>query len=312
MNTPRIITLDEITRHLSAPACIETIEGSFRAYSKGLFTPAQIGHLNFTSPPGDTHIKAGYRQDGQHFVVKIASSFYDNPTRSLPSSSGMMLLFDRHTGQPAAVLLDRGYLTDVRTAAAGAVAARLLAPEHIECIGIVGAGIQARLQLQFLKTVTRCRRAVIWARDPRKAAAFDVDDFSVTPADSIRALCDQCRLIVTTTPSPSPLIEAGHIQPGTHITAVGADTPAKQELDAAILGRADIVAVDSRAQCTAFGELSHTVKAGMSLRGALLELGEISDQPALGRNSPQQITIADLTGLAIQDLDIATQVLNAL
>lgn len=148
---------------------IAAMEEAFVAYSSGRAVIPPVGELNFENPTGDVHLKYGYLKGGRHYVVKIASGFYDNPKRGLASSQGLMLLFDQHTGVPVAVLMDEGRLTDLRTAAAGAVAAKHLAPPEVECIGIVGAGIQAREQLRALAAVTPCRQVMVWAR--REAAA---------------------------------------------------------------------------------------------------------------------------------------------
>ena len=284
---------------------IEAVEEAFRAYSSGLVTVPPVGHLSFSDPPGDVHIKYGYRRGDRYFVIKVASGFYENLKLGLSSSSGLMLLFDASTGFPRALLLDDGYLTDLRTAAAGAVAAKYLAPKDVEAIGVVGAGIQAHLQLSILRHVISCRQAFVWARNPSQAAAFRVDGFTVEALPSIAALAGRCNLLVTTTPARSPLVWNDMVRPGTHITAVGADSPGKQELDMKLLGRADVLAVDARTQCSEYGDSAHALRAGEVRKEKLIELGEIIANPGLGRTSERQITIADLTGLAAQDLEIA-------
>jgi len=162
----------DLLRALSHAEVIEAVEAGFRAYSRGEVVVPPVGHMEFADPPGDCHIKYGYIRGDDTFTVKLATGFYRNPDLGLPSSNGMMLVFSSRTGEPLALLQDEGYLTDLRTAAAGAVAARLLAPKHIERIGIVGAGTQAHLQLDLLQSVTSCRRALAWARRPEKAAEF--------------------------------------------------------------------------------------------------------------------------------------------
>lgn len=301
----RIVSLAQIKQRVSAAAAIAAVEEGFVVYSRGEVTVPPVGHLGFERPPGDVHIKSGYRRGDDVFVVKIASGFYDNPKLALPSSNGMMLVFSAVTGAPEAVLLDEGWLTDLRTAAAGAVAARHLAPAHVDEIGIVGAGIQARFQLDLLRHATACRRAVVWARDFAKAREFAVDGFAVEAVRTLEELAERARLIVTTTPSREPLLRTEMIRPGTHVTAVGADAPGKQELDAALLARADVRAVDSRAQCLQHGDSSHALRAGLLCETDFVELGEIIAGPRTGRTAPQQITIADLTGLAIQDIQVA-------
>ncbi len=271
-----------------------------------------VGHLRFDDPPGDLHIKYGRRKGDRFFVIKVASGFYDNPSLGLNSSNGLMLVFSARTGEMQAILLDEGYLTDLRTAAAGAVAAKYLAPKHVRAIGIIGAGTQARMQLDLLRQVTPCRQAVIWARDARKAAALQVDGFEIEVASSTRELAGACNLIVTTTPAKAPVLFSSDVLPGTHITAVGADAPGKQELETALLARADVVAVDARSQCFMYGEAAACLRESAAATDKFLELGEIIADPGRGRTGERQITVADLTGLAIQDIQIAKAALASL
>jgi ornithine cyclodeaminase len=298
----------EIEAAITPAAAITAVEEGFVAYSQNKVVVPPVGSLLFKKPPGDVHIKYGYRTGARTFVIKVASNFYDNPRHGLGSSSGLMLVFDAQTGFPEAILLDGGYLTDLRTAAAGAIAARHLAPKAVTAIGIIGTGTQARFQLDLLRHVTSCRHAVVWGRDTAKAGAFAVEGFQVDVAGSVADLLLRCNLVVTTTPSEHPLIWAKDVQAGTHITAVGADGFGKQELDPALIARADVRVVDSRSQCFEYGDSSHALKAGLVTEDQFRELGEVIATPALGRTSESQITLADLTGVAIQDIQIADAV----
>ncbi len=143
----RVVRWDEIDSALARVDVVAEIERGFVAYSRGECVVPPVGELIFDEPPGEVHIKYGYVRGEEHYVVKVASGFYGNAKLGLPSGQGMMILFRQATGEPVLVLLDEGRLTDERTAAAGAAAARLLAPPEIEAIGIFGTGIQARLQL---------------------------------------------------------------------------------------------------------------------------------------------------------------------
>jgi|SRR5882724_1226593 len=308
----RIYNRAEIAKVVNPVVAIDAIAEGFAAFSKGNVIVPPVGHLEFTNPPGEMHIKYGYRVGDDVFVVKIATGFYQNPAHGLPSSGGLLLVCSAKTGFPQALLLDEGSLTDLRTAAAGAVAAKYLAPKNVPAIGIVGSGTQAHLQLDLLRHVTTCRRAVIWARDPAKARSFKVDGFSIEVADSVAALCGQCNLIVTTTPSREPLVPADAVRPGTHITAVGADSPGKQELEASLFAKAEVLAVDSRAQCFDHGESVHALNSKVVARSSFVELGEIIAGTVRGRTGDEQITIADLTGLAVQDIQIAKLALRSL
>jgi ornithine cyclodeaminase len=308
----KIVTLNQILNALPAIDLIDVIEQGFIAYSKGEVVVPPVGEMIFEEPPGDVHIKYGYIRSDDHFVIKIASGFYNNPGLGLPSSGGMMLLFSQKTGQPLAALLDEGKLTDLRTAAAGAIAAKHLAPTHVRRIGIVGTGIQARLQLRQLKSVTTCRAATVWGRSQENLAEYreemEKDGFEITTTQNSDQVAAECNLIVTATPSTEPLLRAEHIRPGTHITAVGADGPHKQELDSAILKMADVLVADSIAQCLERGEIFRALQNRQIAKEDLLELGNVISGASEGRTSDEQITIADLTGVAVQDIQIAKAV----
>ncbi len=308
----KILSRKQIEELISIPEIIEAIEQGFVAYSRGETVIPPVGSLHFEHPPGECHIKYGYGKKGRYYVVKIASGFPENPKVGLPSCNGLMLLFDKQTGKPVSILLDEGYLTDVRTAVAGCIAARCLAPQHVSCVGIVGTGAQSLYQLKFLKHATKCRKALVWGRDLAKAQALcahpDLHGWDSQPAKTLDELTAECNLIVTTTSSSKPLLFARQIRPGTHITAMGADDLGKQELDPEIFARADRVVVDSQSQCCAFGDTAHAIQRGLVEPSKLIELGRVLVDRKLGRTSEDQITVCDLTGVAIQDLQIATAV----
>lgn len=309
-----IISLTQIKKCLATSSdseLIQIIDDGFVSYSEGNVIVPPVGHLPFSNPPGDLHIKYGYIKDDDFFVVKLASGFYDNPKIGLSSSNGLMLIFSQKTGELLSILLDEGHLTDVRTALAGAVVAKHLAPKKITAIGIVGTGIQARLQLQFLKSILDCREVIVWGRSDEKLNEYIKDpslsDFNITATFNLSELSQRCNFIVTTTPSTRPLLLSNEIQPGTHITAVGADTPGKQELEANLFGRASIIVADSKAQCIDHGDLSHAIENNIITEDQIIELGTLISN-GLSRKNNTDITIADLTGVAIQDIQIAKYV----
>lgn len=308
----RVVTRAEIERVLPTVDVLGEIERGFVAFSRGLVTVPPVGELLFREPPGEMHIKYGAIDGDDVFVVKIATGFYRNPDIGLPPFSGMMVVFSAKTGEPLAVLLDEGELTNIRTAAAGAVAAKYLAPPRVTAIGILGSGVQARMQPEYLRAVTPCRDVVVWARDADKAAACAAglarSGFRTEVAADVAEVAERANLIVTTTASHEPLLLASHVRPGTHITAMGSDTPEKCELAPALLARADIVVADSLAQCLVRGEIHRAIEAGGFDPGRVVELGSVIENPALGRTAPDQITIVDLTGVAVQDIQISKAV----
>ncbi len=312
----KVYTLDHILGVLPEVDVLGAISQGFEAYAKGIVEVPPVGELLFPERNGELHIKYGAVKDDDTFVIKVATGFFDNPAKDLPPFGGCMMVLSQKTGEVQAVLLEEGELTNHRTAAAGAVAAKTLAPKSIDCIGIVGAGTQARLQADYLRKVTDCRKLVLWARNPKKAeqAVADIKQlgFDATVAESVGALCQLARLIVTTTPSNEPIISADMLLPGTHITAMGSDSPNKNELAPDVLAKADVVAVDSIIQCLSSGELHHAVDAGCINPEDTVELGAAIRDIKLGRVHEDQITIADLTGVACQDIAIATAVVDKL
>lgn len=309
-----VIPLETIREIVPRLDLVELMEQGFVAYSEGRAVVPPVGELIFEDPPGETHIKYGYIRGGDYYVIKIASGFYENSKLGLPSGQGLMLLFSQKTGFLETVLLDEGHLTDVRTAAAGAVAAKHLAPSDVERIGILGGGVQARLQLQHLLPLTPCRRVLVWMRDREASERYRQDlaysGVEIEFADEPEKIAQECNLIVTTTPSKQPLLRADLIRPGTHITAMGSDTEDKLELEPEILANADVVVSDSLPQSESRGEIFQAVKAGALNRDSVVELGAVIAGSAKGRVDDQQVTVCDLTGVAVQDLMIAQGVLE--
>ena len=309
----QIISLERIKSILPKVDLISEIEAGFAAYSNGLVVVPPVGELSFQSPPGDVHIKYGYIKGDEIYVIKIASGFYKNTLIGLPAGNGMMLVFNQKTGQPVAILQDECYLTDIRTAVAGAITAKYLSPKNVEYIGIVGTGIQARLQLRYLKEIIDCNNVITWGRSPDSLSSYKEAmsryGYQITTTANINDVIDRCQLIITCTPSEDAIIDK--INPGTHITAMGSDTVSKRELSSNVLLQADMVVTDSRAQSKERGEIYQASKDGFSINDTL-ELGEIISGASKGRTDQEQITIADLTGVAVQDIQISKAILENL
>ncbi len=309
----KTITLEQIKKELPALDLMDAIESGFVDYSQGRAVVPPVGELILDR--GDVHIKYGYIKEEPYYVIKIASGFYGNPALGLASGNGMMLLFRQDTGEPVCTLLDEGWLTDIRTAIAGAIAAKYLAPKTVDRIGIVGTGVQARLQLRYLAGVTECRSVLVWGRGEGQLESYhgdaSLDRFEIETTQDAASILQECNLVVTTTPAEKPILGVATLRPGTHITAVGSDTPHKQELESEILTRADAVVADSIAQCVARGEIFKALQTGGIVGEELVELGDVIAGRAAGRTSDNQITVADLTGVAVQDIKIATAVYDA-
>ncbi len=310
----RIISREQIEQILPTLDLLPAIEDGFVAYSVGHAVIPPVGELML--PRGEVHIKYGYIPGNEYYVIKIASGFYDNASLGLPTGNGLMLLFSQQSGELVSILLDEGVLTDVRTAVAGAVVARHLAPRTVHRIGIVGTGIQARLQLQFLAQVVDCRDVLVWGRGEKQLRSYRRDlepqGFNIETTLETADILRECNLVVTCTPAKEPLLNVTDLLPGTHITAIGSDTPQKQELDAAILARAELVIADSIEQCLVRGEIHRAIQAGEIGQLKVIELGQVIAGEAAGRMTEELITVADLTGVAVQDIVIATAVYKAI
>jgi len=312
----KFYNLTQIKEVLKKLQPIKEIEEGFVAYSQGKTEIPPVGEMLFKKPLGDVHIKYGYIVDDDYYVIKIASGFFESPHSSQYTSDGLLLLFKKGTGELVCALMDECHLTNVRTAAAGAVAARYLAPKHIDCVGIVGAGTQGRMQLEFLESVIDCNDVMVWGMNQKELDEYmeymEPAGYNIRTTLRTEEIMAHCNLIITATPSKTPLLSADLIRKGTHITAMGSDTSEKIELDPQILQKADIVVADSISQCLLRGEIHQALKAGVLKKERVVELGNVIVNPELQRTSEKQITIADLTGVAVQDVQIAKAVYKAL
>ena len=312
----RIIDREQIAQVLDLNAALGEIERAFRLYSAGEVTMPSVGYLGFEDPPGDCHIKAAHVHGEPIFAVKVASGFYRNPARGLPSSNGLVMVFCAETGTPLVLLDDKGLITDVRTALAGVVASSLGHPFGFGTVGIVGAGTQARLQLEYLHRLRGPVQARVWSRSTDELEPYVSElrtkGIDVEARNDLQELCAECDTLITTTPATSPLIESAWVSAGTHITAVGADAEGKQELDPALFGRARGILVDSRNQCVDHAEVCHAVKAGIVEQELLVEIGEALAGQDWQLNPKGDITIADLSGLGASDAMMARLVWDAL
>jgi len=292
---------------------VRCTEDAFRALAaENKVTMPPILRLDVPDSRGEVDVKTAYIQGLSGFAIKISPGFFDNPKIGLPSTNGMMVLLSSKTGLVQALLLDNGYLTDVRTAAAGAVAARHLAQEDASIATVFGTGVQARLQLQALTLVRPIREVRVWARDHRKSVSL-VDQLRLENRFSVSAFADPrtaisgSHIIVTTTPADQPIIDASWLEPGQHVTGMGSDAEHKNEIDPVAIERADVYVADSLKQTRRLGELHHAIDAGLVSSDAdFPELGHIIAGSKVGRRSASDITIADLTGTGVQDTAIAT------
>jgi ornithine cyclodeaminase len=260
---------------------------------------------------GESDVKAAYIEGLDSFAVKVASGFFNNPKLGLPSSNGLMILLDSQTGVIKSVLLDKGYLTDVRTAIAGAIASKYLSNPESSTVAIIGTGIQARMQLEALTLVRDIKNVNVWSRDIKKTHAYIEDvskniNLNFTAFDNTNEVVNNADILITTTPSKKPLVDFSSLPKGIHITAMGSDAEEKNELEPDIIKNCDVYVPDSQAQTSILGELNHAIKNNLIKSDMIFnDLGKIIINPELGRKNNDDITVADLTGTGVQDTAIA-------
>jgi ornithine cyclodeaminase len=313
----RIRVLDEReTRSLiDAPAAIRECRAAFGQLGRGAVEQPAVLTIEVKEHEGEVHAKGGHIHGTPFFSIKVATGFYRNPARGLPTTSGAVWVFDATTGFLVAMILDNGYLTELRTGAAGAIAADLLARPTIGTVAILGAGGQARYQLEALLQVRRPERVVVWSRTLARAEEYAREmggrfGIVISVVGNAREAVETADLIVTTTTADRPILAADWVSPGTHVTAMGSDMPHKQELDARLLARAKVVA-DRLSQCLTQGEIHHAVEAGIiRAEDVHAELGQIAAGIKPGRTADDEITVADLTGVGVLDAAVANYVVQ--
>lgn len=307
---------DELRQAINIKDAINAVRQAFSDLAQGKVNNPAAFYLGLPAMRGSSHVKASYLEDAPYYVVKIANTFLDNPNINLSSRNEVTTLFDAATGFPAAIMVDQGYLTQMRSGATGALAAQYLARETIEKVAIIGTGAQAYIHLKMLASVRRIPRVSVWGPTMINADTYarrlvEEHDLYIEIAASAEEAIREADLIITATPTQTPLIQAEWLKAGVHITAVGSNEPTKQELAIDVLKRADVIIADNLHRCATVGEIHHGLAAGvLSLADIQGELGDLVVGKIKGRTSPDQITVVDLTGRSVQDAAIATLALE--
>ncbi|MEX2278657.1 MAG: cyclodeaminase [Acidimicrobiia bacterium] len=308
MTTIRVLTESDLRSVVTlGEEELKTIESVYPLITAGTAVMPPIMRIDVPDHNGEIDIKSAYLPGHPGIAVKLSAGFFDNPARGLPSLGGLMVLLDAQTGVPLAALFDNGYLTDLRTALAGAVAAQHLSNPDSATVAIIGAGTQARLQLEASLLVRSVKQATVWARDDTKATRFaqvasDQLDLPVTSHATVESAVAGADIVITTTPSAHPLVDETMLTPGAHVTAVGSDAEHKQELATSLVAAAGPFVCDSISQSRRLGELRAAFDAGLIVEA--VELGAVIGGNG-GRTSREAITVCDLTGTGAQDTAIA-------
>lgn len=315
MGVVRVLTESDLRAAVGlGPDELAAVEAVYPLISAGIGSMPPIMRIDVPENNGEIDIKSAYLPGYSGIAVKVSAGFFDNPTRGLPSLGGLMMVFDSETGLPRSALFDNGYLTDLRTALAGAVAAKHLAREDASAAAVFGAGAQARMQMEALALVRPIERVLVWARRQEQAEKLarnlgSVMEIDVRPIDDPGAAAAEADILVTTTPSSEPLVSVEMLHPGLHVTAVGSDAEGKQELAGELATAVDRFVCDSIAQSLRLGELRAAVEAGYDSAMAV-ELGRVIDGSDTGRTSYDAVTVCDLTGTGAQDTAIASLAVN--
>ncbi|MBZ9559903.1 MULTISPECIES: cyclodeaminase [unclassified Modicisalibacter] len=298
---------------------LEAVEQAFAALGRGEVVQPPILSMAIEESNGEVDVKTAHIRGAERFAIKVSPGFFDNPKKGLPSLNGLMMVFSAETGLVDAVLFDEGYLTAIRTALAGALAAKYLSREASRRVAVLGAGEQAELQIRALQLVRDIDTVDVWARNRESAEAYAERvrglGLTVNVHDDVRGACASADIIVTATPAREPILSAQDLPEGVHVTAMGSDSPEKRELDDQVMVRADAFVCDTRPQSESNGELKAFVKADgreASVPFKVYELGRvIADEQRL-RVSDASITVCDLTGTGVQDTAIANFALQRL
>jgi ornithine cyclodeaminase len=291
---------------------VDAIEGAFASLSSGnsVMMPP-IMQILVDDVNGQTCIKSAYTAGQPYYVIKLASIFGENAKHGLPNSSGLMIICNSQNGLAEAILLDNGYLTALRTQAAGAVAAKHLSRADARIVGMIGAGKQSRLQLHAVASVRKIEKALVWSPLPDECSLFakqmaDYLGIEIVAVSSAEEAVRPVDIVITATPARNPIVRSEWLSPGQHITAMGADAPGKSELYPDVVARATRYVCDRDEQCRSLSELRAAIDAGaVKANFPTIELGDVVTGKRPGRISSADITIVDLVGLGVQDTAIA-------
>jgi len=303
-----ILTDDEVKKLLSLSEVVEAVESAFKEKGLGrVQMPAKL-YLYYRKYDGDLRTMPAFLEDLDISAVKIVNVHPNNPTKnSLPTVMAVITLIDPSTGEPIAIM-GGTTITDMRTGAAGGIAAKYLARKDSQTLGLVGAGAQARTQLMALLEVCNLKEVRVWSRTENTKKHFVTeiqqaygDRIQVIPEGTISKVVEKADIVVTTTPSRKPLVTNDMVSAGMHINCIGADAVGKEELDPNILKRAKIV-IDDWAQASHSGEINVPLSYGMITKENIwAEIGDIVAGLKPGRQRPDEITVFTSTGLAVQD-----------
>jgi ornithine cyclodeaminase/alanine dehydrogenase len=315
-NMTLILSSSQVRSLLSMSDCISAVEEAFREFASGTTTmPTRVG-VQLTEKAGWLGIMPAYLSRMESLSTKIVSVYTQNQTaRGIPNVQAVIILNDAQNGRVAAIL-EGSYITAMRTGAVSGVATKYLARQESEVVGVVGAGVQARKQLEAICAVRKVRRAVVYDVDKKRASNFVTEmsaqlGINISIADTPSELSKASDIIATATTSSSPVLNGRDIKPGTHINAIGAFTPTTRELDDDVVASSKIVVDSLEAALAEAGDIIIPLKNGVIQREQIwAELGELVLGKKPGRESSEERTLFKSVGLGIQDAAVAKLVFS--
>ncbi|GAA3484725.1 ornithine cyclodeaminase family protein [Streptomyces yanii] len=310
--TPLVLDTTAIKRATTPERVLTTVRDALIAHAHGRTTVPPPLHLQFPDADGDCHVKVGWVTDTPDFTVKIATGFYRNPAAGLPTNHGLVCVVSARTGQIRAILDDQGLLTAWRTAAAGALATHAMARPDAATLAVFGTGEQARLQVEWLAKLRPIDTVLVHGRSQDKTGSL-CEAFNALGLDARPAMADEAAaadMVITTTPATGPVLQAGDVRAGAHVTGIGTDMPHKNELPPALFARAALIATDDHQQCLDHGDFGHAVRAGATTDTSDTPVGLLLERPV--ERPDDAITVADLTGVGALDAALASAVLAEL
>lgn len=311
MSVP-IVTADTLRARVSFEDLVEPVGRAFQEFSNGLAEAGFITMFPAEQPElGDVYVKTGSIKGHAIYIVKVSPWFAVNAQAGQPQG-GFIAVFDARTGHTRAILAEEHYLSDIRTAAAGSLAARALAPRTVRTATVLGTGVQAFWQPQALYAERPFETLLIWGRDREKARRLAarlqsrLPEVTIVVESDLEVAVRAADVLLTTTLAREPLVRGEWLRQGQHITAVGADDQTKCELDAECLRRADRLIVDSLESTRLYGDVArHLAQGGIQPEQVHGELGSVLSGKLAGRSEDDEITIAKFVGLGVQDLAAA-------
>jgi ornithine cyclodeaminase/alanine dehydrogenase-like protein (mu-crystallin family) len=300
----RILAEADCRALLGMREAIDVQAEAFRLLASGASVEGLRGVVRPEKPAGVTIFNPSFLREGRGYGVKVVSDYFGNSARGLPRMVALISLFDGETGLPTSVL-EGGYITDLRTGAGTALAARHLARTDSRVLGVVGAGRVARNQIEALSAAFDLREIRVYARSRQRAAALQRVTLVETPEDAVRG----ADIVVAATTSSQPVVRGAWLAPGAFVAAVGAFAADMRELDDEVIRRAGCHVIDSRADVLPrAGDFLSPIKSGSIAEDQVSEIAEILSGKRPGRRSPEEITVYKSSGVPIQDLVTAREI----